>query len=589
MKAVPFFHFAFSKDFNYRKYLEQKSHVSEIVQAVDRGILDHAYSIERLGHQIVSASEKNNNLNAQLGIRLAHLQDTVGIGFAKVDNTLQDLSDAVSYQTLVLQDGISGLSQGLSEIDDQLKEIRFHLENQELSWEYERYRRAKQAADNLLAEEALSELNMAIYGHGSHPGNKLDYRFHYLKGHCLMGCPPAEIIETLNLPEALKAFDLAARYAVLEKSKADFVVAYCLTKSAWVSYLLGDFKAAEERIGRAWGKAQYPELAFIAAKTCLAQDKIDRAEPYLYFCIFSEPASVARMSADPDFIRHRSVVIKITEKIRSIFASHAVETFSLFDSALHIINGAGVLSSFAKVKGLKEYKGGVDAVNHIEALRGRRQNAIKADLLSFSEFFNPNFYAGFLSDLKSIKRSLDEFSERERTESVEYKRLQSLNGKIADEKRKLKNTDLSLGLFLAIPMVIPVNIAFALYSWLVAGEFGSGFLAFFEFILALVLMPIAVFFHPNDYFPVIYFISLLSFWIFFAFSSVVSGWRLSRLGSIARRTEKKTPDFLIKERAAVKNAIDLVSEHESYWARLQKQFLNHNVPEFQAEHIVWRR
>jgi hypothetical protein len=575
MNSVPFLSYAYSPDFDYRKYCEARSHATEIVQAVDRGMLQLAYSNDRIEKQISTAS--------------AEVVRSIVKGFDAVSDGFFEVKSAVDAQTSIIVDGISGLSQGLVAIENELVNIGRYLANPETTWAYEQYRLARKAADNLLVSEALHLLEIAIDGYGSHPGHKLDYRFHYLKGHCLMGCPPATVSEQLDLDAARDAFELAARYAVLADGETKTKVAICLTKSAWVAYLQGDFAMAEDRFQKAWQNFHYPEAAYIAAKTYLAQSKKGSAEPYLFFCIFADQDTVGRMSSDPDFIRHRSLVERVKRQVQSIFSNYVADAYLPFKKAHQILTASGVLKwqkSFAsKSKGANS----TSSLTYLERFIVRSENAAHISIADFGVEFNGNHYPQLISELQQLKANIADRALRDQAETKEYKRLQAYSSDLSSESRKKgEEVDVSSSFILSALLVyFPLNAAFVVYAWQTGGMSLSGwFLGTIEVIFLMLFMPIVVLVQSSSM-AVVYFCALVSFGFLNLWIKAYRRVRIKSLDTAVKHQRSNIKSFYADEITGIENALHILASHKQHLMSLKDDLINKYVTKEVPTFVRW--
>jgi hypothetical protein len=211
--------------------------------ATREAIADHAYVMAE-GFKLLdrTTSEGFQLLHADLrdqGEQLREISSTLGTGFALIETRLGDLGASL----------------------EELIEI---AQTPEQTWAYEQFHTAIQAQRRGLYPEAFESVTRAIDGFGTHPGYKLEHRFHRLLGHIRWAASDDSV---RDFAKAEKSYLDATRLAeTVNKSEAS----HCLLRAAELAYHRKDFGEAEKRSMRALKFHDGGEQRFLLAKHMLA-------------------------------------------------------------------------------------------------------------------------------------------------------------------------------------------------------------------------------------------------------------------------------------------------------------------------------
>lgn len=303
--------YSLSSDFDYRRYLEEKSHFDEVSFQIDestrrllgsqgeirQAISDAAYST--IG-QLRGISHAVESVRAVIDERLTDIE--AGIG--RVEAEIVSLRDVTEL-------GFASVAQGLYDVNTLLDEIVNTLQRPEQTWANEQFKNARECMRKNLREEALEFVTLAIEGDSNNRGHKIDPAFHFLRGIVLLGDSTEDGMEVLDAKEAQVSFRRAIRYCA---DTNDRLKAEALTHLAWAQMIDSD---GEDPLGSLLQaiacNASHALAHFLAAKAFISRDEIDKAEEYFLQAIRLNPRLSARALIDADFTRHE---VRVEEWIK---------------------------------------------------------------------------------------------------------------------------------------------------------------------------------------------------------------------------------------------------------------------------------
>jgi tetratricopeptide (TPR) repeat protein len=171
----------------------------------------------------------------------------------------------VQSVALILECGLGNIEAQLGSLATSIEDLVRIAKTPEQTWSYEQYQDAIDAFRRGLHAEALESVARAISGHSSHPGYKIEHRFHQLVG-LIHASAPDPGIRDLNTAEA--AYLTAFRYSKAADDKR--AAAYCLLRAAQLAYDRGDAAEAENRSREALALHSNAETRFLLGKHILA-------------------------------------------------------------------------------------------------------------------------------------------------------------------------------------------------------------------------------------------------------------------------------------------------------------------------------
>lgn len=194
-----------------------------------------------------------------------HVAEATREGFETIHFDLCENTRAVQSVALILDCGLGNIEARLGSLATSIEDLVGIAKTPEQTWSYEQYQDAIDAFRRGLHAEALESVTRAISGHSSHPGYKIEHRFHQLVG--LIHASAAEPgIRDLNKAEA--AYLTACRYSRAADDKR--AAAYCLLRAAQLAYDRDDAAGAENRSREALGLHSNAEARFLLGKYILA-------------------------------------------------------------------------------------------------------------------------------------------------------------------------------------------------------------------------------------------------------------------------------------------------------------------------------
>lgn len=313
-------YFMFRKDFDYGKFLEQRSHANEIALRIENEtnrIVGHGKIVRSdLEKAVTEVQSEVRSSSDRIERSIDGVAHALGRGFTQISLDLNALNNSVERLDATLFDGFVGLNAALEKTNETLERIAVSLETPNAVWAEEQLSMARRAAQVSMTDIALKHVDLAINGDQSHTGVSIDPRFHFFRGMILSGAVSGP--EELNLSQAVAAFKMAARCA----DKDELLRKEALAKAAWSSYCLGFFdEALMFALETAKIDKHYPLAEFNAAKFLFCKGKIDAARPYLETAVERDPLLALRLDNDEDFSKGREKWLVWLEVVRHDEAS----------------------------------------------------------------------------------------------------------------------------------------------------------------------------------------------------------------------------------------------------------------------------
>jgi len=285
-------YYGFRKDFDYRAYLEQKSHFDRIEFAVDSGIKQLICSDEALAASGIEA--------------IRSLDQSINDGFETLAIPLKSIQSSVEDLTHICDQAFAEIQLSLGNIESSINKLVDIAQTPDQTWALEQYSIAANAFRKNLIEEAFDYINRAISGYGHQPGFRLDPRFYKLRGIMYMGNYHNHSSRFVNLPLAINDFLLAAKYTGSDNSNA-CGGAYSL--AGWAAYCNGNIDDAERYYQLALSHdAKDARSRFELAKVLFHASKTEQARAQFDDALRRDWKYGLRAGADPDFLKHRQIV-----------------------------------------------------------------------------------------------------------------------------------------------------------------------------------------------------------------------------------------------------------------------------------------
>jgi len=304
----------YSPDFDYRNYLETKSHFDQIEMALDADMKEMIASNELLAEKHLLAT---GGLHDQISV----LNKSILSGFDQLSFNVSELSSAVTDLSAICEFGfaetvseLQTVNAILSTIADSLAHIAEISQSQEQYQALEYYSFALKATQRKMYKEAFIYTDWAISGRADLSGYPFDYRFHELRGKLYMGFFPDFDLANVDLRSARDAFVEASRHASHEDKVACSRV---LALAAWCSYCIGDFDSARSTYQTAL--SYHPDAAgirFEYARLLIHQKDMMRAKEEFQTALRLDPDYVIRAGVDPLLLQKKEVVSKWVEELR---------------------------------------------------------------------------------------------------------------------------------------------------------------------------------------------------------------------------------------------------------------------------------
>jgi hypothetical protein len=163
--------YRFSKDFDYRSYLETKSHFDRVQMSGDSGIRRILASDAELARSQIDSINGVGPKIDEIGLKIETGFEEVSVSIDAVKESIDDLRSICEY-------GFGEITLGLNNIDRSLSQLIEIARTPDQTWALEQFSIAQTAFQRNLFAEALDYLNRAIDGHGTNAGYTLEHRFH---------------------------------------------------------------------------------------------------------------------------------------------------------------------------------------------------------------------------------------------------------------------------------------------------------------------------------------------------------------------------------------------------------------------------
>ena len=326
---VPDLYYKFSKDFNYRQYLEDKSHFDQLGLVID----ERTQSIVGTSNQIQSAitnginevstglSEVNAGLS-QIASNIDHQTDVINQGFTRLEIGLDEVSSSIDDLRAVTEIGLSELVHTGRITNDLLEQLVTVVSTPEQTWAKEQFDLAKQCRDNELWPEAFEYIEKAITGADGRAGLKVEPTFYFFRGTLFLGVYKGGY-EFLDIVKAFDDFSACARYCAKNN---DRIKGEALRYAGWCKYLQGDVKEAIKLLHESLSLNQdVAETHFLLAKMYCHKNDTSQAKKFFQDAIDRSPLYFNRSLRDKDFSTHRDLIYGWAEEVRSLLQQQLIK------------------------------------------------------------------------------------------------------------------------------------------------------------------------------------------------------------------------------------------------------------------------
>lgn len=227
-------YFTLQKDFDYRKYMEQRSHFEVIEKAVYNSSSEIVGSISQF-----SADAREHYLGVSR--KLAESNEISATIRDKVDL----ISEATQRTNSILEWGFSRTLTSLDNIGSSLSALVQIAKTPDQTWAYEQYEIAVDAVRKGMFSDAVYYMEAAVNGNEHRTGYRLEYRFYFLLGTIFLGDSENFDPNFVDLPRAQDEFLKSSRYA---RTDFPFEAARSLAAAAWAAYCSGDPNTAKQHL-----------------------------------------------------------------------------------------------------------------------------------------------------------------------------------------------------------------------------------------------------------------------------------------------------------------------------------------------------
>ncbi len=307
---------------SYKAYLQEKSFIDDIrwdISKTNLNLVATKDALEKHGVRVEESLSRGFDKTTEslervqeitregfveIAGRLEEVDRTLGEGFVTLHSDLLHIEGSVKDLSAKFDWGIIKLEMAIGGVRDSLDDLLRLARSPEQTWAYEQFDLARVALHRKLIPESLEHVDRAINGFQTHPGNRLEFRFHHLLGTLHGSC-----IEAYDPDKASQAYLNAARYAETDDKKD---AALALLAAGRIAYGQGDIIEAEGRTSRSLALAESPEGNYQLAKIIIHQHRVDEALTYFVKALRHDPLYSVRCLDDGDFLAYKREVIDVT-------------------------------------------------------------------------------------------------------------------------------------------------------------------------------------------------------------------------------------------------------------------------------------
>lgn len=474
-------YYQYSSEFDYIKYLEEKSHTDTIILSIDdaaqkivgqrEDVARKLYSSQNsIANQISSINDNLDQSFSDVNSNLENINDSIDKGFNQISIDLGVIGNNISSMSAICDFGFESLINLLTSSNELLGKVVGALQTPDQTKANENYELALRCTTDRFWSEALEYINIAIHGNEHFPGYKLDPKFYFLRGIIFSGTT-GSTIDLVDLSKAIADFISAKKYCA---GNNDHLKAEALSNAAWCLYCMGQADKAIEYFIESLNVAENyvtVKSMFLLSKAYIHIDNVDSAKKWFSAAVLNDETYYVRSLNDPDFIKYRALIdewaLEVKLLIENTIASRISDNFP--------VGAVQNLQELANKEDI-EFKGS----NKIISLLGKysSKGCTLSELVTFNILY-PHFAGEANSSITDTIRSLDSKSMRLIKRAPYSKPIEeSLS---SSQKGKLDESD-PLGAGAGLGFVIGVSVAALSTLYMTVNADGV-----FEKILAFVL------------------------------------------------------------------------------------------------------
>jgi tetratricopeptide (TPR) repeat protein len=297
-------YFRLSPDFNYRRYLENRSHFTELSSDISREHSQTREALAKLTYASDGLAQSVNEIAEGTRSSVEYLS-TISDQLDATNDTLRSIEIATERTNEILDMGFSRLISGMCGLQDTMEELLAAVKSPERTWAFEQFDLARECFGRRLFDECLRYLDSAINGDSGHQGYPIEYRFYLLRGVVLLGDAECAGEPFVSPTDAAAAFDLAAKYALPTERRTK---ARCLTYAGWALYCSGKEPEAVARYETALSvDDKCSEAHFQLSRLMLFRGDLEKGSAHLlrsiqinvfFAVVATEDATLAGYSAE---------------------------------------------------------------------------------------------------------------------------------------------------------------------------------------------------------------------------------------------------------------------------------------------------
>ncbi|MBB5704063.1 tetratricopeptide (TPR) repeat protein [Ochrobactrum daejeonense] len=293
-------------------------------------------------HVADAVTKSGRNIAAEIRQGNEAIMNEIAFASSEITAELRNIGGDLRSMGATLEWGFRDLLAEHHQMNQTLKDLLKTAKSPSQTWAFEQFDMARDAYARGLDKEALEFINNAINGYQSQTGNRLDHRFHFLKGNILLGNNKHHDPEVVDVKAAKQSFEDAARYAVgSEKKKVRLFAAEAYCHAAFAAYCLDDTESVLAHCAKALEiDGGLTEALYLQAKASVRRGDEDTTFAATRKALDLDPAYILKFSSDKDFAS--SKVIDLAE------ADYVSDRRSKTDTALQFYKE---LKAHANVEG----------------------------------------------------------------------------------------------------------------------------------------------------------------------------------------------------------------------------------------------
>lgn len=320
MPHTPEIYYMYSESFDFRRYMEERSHFDRIEWSIDQQTAELLTGNQNVADVLRSSAAIQDKLQNELNEKVSSLGTIIAASSEVLEDKLgalsfdlQDISRDIELLRTICGLGFDGVIKGIAQTNDHLSEISDTLKSPSRAWAQEQFDMAAKLASRSKWEEAIKRVGYAIDGYGQEIGYPIEPRFHFFRGGLFSGAagtdPPL-----IDLKRASADYQNAALHAKDDDLR---LTKEALTWAAFCEYGAGrleDARAlAEEAIGIS---IAFTEADFQHARICFHLGDNNAARSSLINSFMQDPSFFPRAKNDRVFDRDFQLVNECAREAR---------------------------------------------------------------------------------------------------------------------------------------------------------------------------------------------------------------------------------------------------------------------------------